>query len=205
MKRHIKAGTLTVIFSFVVLMLSFFPASSNASIYEYDYRGNHFTNVVAPYTTDYFITIRIISDQPLTGTYYNDVGPNPVLFRYMVSDGIASSPWINAPSFYGAVMVVGADGLPEHWSLGTNQFLDAEIRSEHAESGDRIISRDKASTIVSSDPLIVAHGYVDNDPGVWTVTVSGEPVPEPSTLVLVGVGLAGTACVIFRKRRSQTA
>ena len=63
--------------------------------------------------------------------------------------------------------------------------------------------------------LVVLTGFSNDDFGAFTLTFTGPgtitntsapsvaPVPEPSTMMLLGAGLAGFAAKLLRRRKSQ--
>ncbi len=77
--------------------------------------------------------------------------------------------------------------------VGTN-FIDTDFASVSESSG--IVNPFTGNLITSED-----FGKVENNPGTWQISPAQAPIPEPSSMLLLGSGLAGLGFFRWRRKR----
>lgn len=201
----VKRGALGITFIVNLLFLALYAGNMEcvAAPVVYNYTGNPFANVNAPYTTGMFVTASIQLDAPLSaGLPFNFTG-SPASsttditgfsgFHLTMSDGIRT---IDSTSWNVLSAFVGTDsgGLISEWEI------DLISTDDHLIYSGRISpltspfgTQDGVSNAATAMPL----AWVTDNPGTWT---GPTVVPIPTSFPLLASGLA--AAGFFARRRN---
>jgi len=149
----------------------------------YDYFGNGFTQVTAPYTNSDAVQIQLTLAGPL-GFNLNDASETMTSFSF--ADGTQTITGGTANSAF-AQFSTDASGAITGWFVdakgpGSTEILSASL-SFMADKGQ----------INSSQ-----YGSTEGAPGEWRLA-NVSTVPEPATMLLLGLGVAGIGFVRRRK------
>lgn len=154
----------------------------------YTYTGNNFTFHTSPYTATDHVSIEL--------EFLSALAPNlplgavaPVSFSF--NDGHQTI----TSTVFGELFLVSTNpsGAISEWDLAGC----GNIGCVHV-----VLSRNIVGNVRDDGQLVpqgASEGIVDNNPGVWTVSV----VPEPSTMAITAVGLAGLGWCRRRRLRSR--
>ncbi len=170
---------------FTIVALLAWDQAARAAIM-FDYQGNNFTNVVSPYSTGDNVSgwIELASELQANA---NDLTLAPVAFSF--TDGVQTITNLNALIATFNDVDTDIDGLPVEWNI--QLCIDAGCSTNAIETIDALGLR--IDTATSGGVTVL----VSDDPGSWEY----KTVPEPATISLVGIGLAGLACLRRRKRQ----
>jgi hypothetical protein len=176
----------------IMLVTAVFPIEANATL-RHTYQGNDFDEFSVPssYTTSMSISGYFTPPAPLLPSHLYEFRSKPPGFTYSFTDGIRVFDLCH--DFF-----VETDGKGEilHWNL----VLSARSLNVSMASWNDGVSAEDMSRYYDCNPwsCFTDCGRVSR-PGVWTAAAS--PVPEPTTLILLGTGLAGL--VGFRTRKKK--
>jgi hypothetical protein len=158
----------------------------------YQYTGNPFTAVVAPYTTSDFVSVSLTLAQPLSAGFSG----SPEIMNLTMSDGVqtltSSSNTNDCPQTMCFELLVGGGGKIIGWSIFLGTYFSGGDGSISTVYGVPVqLFADSAGFGFSG-----GSGSNSNSPGTWV-----EIVPEPSTLALSVLPVAFIVAAA-RKRRS---
>jgi len=164
----------------------------------YQYTGNPFTTVSAPYTTNDFVSVSLTLAEPLSPGFDG----SPPILKLVMSDGVqtltSSSNTGDCPLTMCLRLLADGVGGIIGWSIYlATQSENASSSISTASGLPVILFADKASFYT----LGVASGGGSNSdsPGTWTMTV----VPEPSTAMLSALGLLMVGAVESMRRSPE--
>ena len=179
------------------LVLLLLPAAAHAHLYDYEYVGLPFDYFNGPtYTPANHITISLLTDHPLS---YGERGfadnQSSEMISFIMSDGYQTMNLTN--TLYSELQIfdgLKANGPPYGWWIwfaNTPDGTGDTVYSENSQDG----SYDFANNGQGS-------GGNFND-GTWTVSVKcSNPVPEPSTALLLATGFAGMCGATWWRRKN---
>jgi len=165
----------------------------------YHYTGNHFTDVVAPYTTSDSISGSVTLSSALGDNLTNF---QPSVNSFSFTDGISTITSSSSNS----------TGNPDRFVFNTDAAGDiigwlVQVYSGSTTDNLGIVTWAPGSPTEDISGRVFNNGLSSqqvgnrNNPGVWSTTA---PVPEPETyaMMLAGLGLLG---FVARRRKQQSA
>ena len=183
MNTHTKQ--IPCILSVLLLVLSFYPSYSNALFYHYSYKGSNFSDINGTnYTEANYVTIDILSDHQLTYTqdWHDSENQAYDVQSFSMSDGYQTRTVADSDAmlalYYGL-----SDGLPMAWWIWLEQLLPDGTRNH-------VFSTDSPDGVTDNAAFGGDSGYAFGH-GEWSLSIEPEPIPEPSTAILLVTGLMG--------------
>jgi len=180
-----------------VLLVS--PADAHASLFEFTYTGNMFTDVSRPYTINDQVTAEFIIDLPTILNLPFSSYITSLQGQLTMSDGIRTLSWPTDSSpeefFPEFRFSTNSAGIPDSWQVainsvpGINSIFTYAFGCVFPELGPVC---DFTHNIPPGNSPPAA--FISNNPGTWAVT----QVPEPATPLLLLSGLMG-----FKLRRAN--
>lgn len=199
----------------MLMLLMAAPASASAI---YAYTGNPFSAVSVqgslvpadPYTTGDRVSLVMELPEVLSGNL-DWVIVNPSTFTF--TDGVSALTQGNT-TFSQFVLSTDGGGNIVAWEmqaenravvLGGGTIRQIITRSSAASVADRGFDilcgpGSNGLSCVLDEPFYDNRAALMDDPGTWTLEVTASPVPEPTSILLLGTGLIGAA---VRRRRLQ--
>jgi hypothetical protein len=187
------------------LLLAAASAAPSSADTVYTYTGSDFTswtNTACPAACN--ITGSLTLAQALgTGLSFSDV--NPVSFSF--TDGITTWTDLNAP---GGIFEFSTDmsGVITFWAVSLGK-TETPSQCDPGSADLRFLKMEQLSTfstnladaICATDTALTTTYEAENSSsGTWVPSDGVSPVPEPSSFILVGTGLAAT---LWRRRVSR--
>jgi hypothetical protein len=159
---------------------------ANATVI-YTYTGNDLTNLEVPGDTLPGIIFTMTLSAPLgTGSIIDETAFlhwNIAVDSVAVDDTNAASLGYSIDGLIASVL----GPLPDTW--GIDVISSTNYLHIGQDPGDRL--------------LIPGDSYANAGPGTWRME-SQAPIPEPSTLILMGIGLAGVSIGVRRKKNRSS-
>ncbi|MGV3516315.1 PEP-CTERM sorting domain-containing protein [Luteitalea sp.] len=208
--RHLTA----IVFMLMTLMAS--QASASAI---YTYTGNTFgfvslqgpTAPADPYTTGDRVSLVMELPGVLPGNL-DMVLVNPSTFS--LTDGVNVVTQANA-TFSQFTLSTDGGGNIVAWEMqaeqravvvgggSIRQIITNNSAAQVADRGFDILcgpGSNGLACLLEDEPYYDNRGIIADDPGTWTFEVTSSPVPEPTSMVLLGTGLIG---LVARRRRVE--
>ena len=180
------------------LVFAMLGAGNAAATALYEYFGNIFVDVEAPYTMSHFLHAQILLASELPAN--QELGPvTPLAFLF--SDGIHrvedSTPGLASSQFEFRVV----DGMIANW-ISAVVVLDASGEFLAMSSVGGTTARfDMQDVATFGSSGSAARGSNTSMPGAWGLLPT--PVAEPASIALYSVGLLGLAWAGRRRRKPQ--
>jgi hypothetical protein len=185
------------ILSVALLAALLLPLPAFADTFTYTYTGNDFTVVQGSYTLTDSVTGEFALSAPLSDTTSYDAIPTSFSF----SDGIQtitnSTPGI---SVFGFDVTTDASGDIVSWLIDIGVLTNSGSGNYFTSLSTANVSNGAIDS--GYNPFTGNEGSIRNDPGTWTVTDNPAATPEPSSLILLGSGLAAAAAFGRRLREA---
>lgn len=202
---------------FAIISMAISPQQAKATQYIYTYVGNPFDTFYQDYNGNY-VRIQITSDHKLLASTENQIEDMTSVIMYD-NDDMEWALNTNTNAKYDSIttsfsaVTIGAlspEGLPQAWNIALM------TPNEFGDYGTLICRYITSSYQVPS--LIQTVGWYDNkdmgsfwneptafncdNPGTWSLTTTSDPIPtpEPSTFLLLAVGVGGAICFMRKKK-----
>jgi hypothetical protein len=176
------------------MIITMSPCFVMATVYDYKYIGN-FYNDFDPDTpsilsTSNQLTIDILLDAPLQANGTNQIEWNPNLLSLTMSDGTftASANFEDTTGFV-RIDTLDANGLPTAWSIFCFTSDLKNLLNSNTVQDWTAINYSESNGTFYYDEL----GQAVSKVNAWSLSVQQTSVPEPTTLLLLGLGLMGLA------------
>jgi hypothetical protein len=174
----------------VVLVLAAASTAAKAGSITYSYSSGDFTTLSAPYTGSDYVSGSIVFSSLLpdnSDIVFDSTATPPVSFTF--SDGVQTLTSADASLEGDSQFVTDGTGQISAWRVVVlpNSPADFIITSFDVVNTEEIGT---TSSSGFSDSPKEDTGYTLNGTGVWTASASGSSTPEPSTLALLGAGIA---------------
>ncbi len=171
--------------------------SANASLWDLQ-DGTIFDDVSKLYwQQDVSLWIEMTYDEQISDINENFIG------SHMATSAEISSLWLNSASDIFETFYPTVEGQYDEWIIGRyNTPTDASVADSHFVGEGYHFKPNEALYLNPLGTSSILDDTSDSAYGAWVVTAgSSVPVPEPSTLLIVGTGLAGLVGTRIRKKK----
>jgi hypothetical protein len=198
----------------IILLLAMLPAAP-VQAYVYTYTSMPLSNITGPLfdpTQTYILTITFdygvltpgltFTNSPILMTPPAQTSPFTITVAGVsyVSNNFGGQngiigPW---PSLY--IGSVSAQGLPTTWEAEIPLGTLASVESAYLPGSGTTTTDGYSSASITNGGLVLNSVTNINDPGIWSSDNPMAAVPEPSTLLLYGLGLVGLVGWRWRRK-----